>query len=76
MIKKTGKEKYEVKSFTNNKIVYTVEKYGDEWICDCPAFMHRKEAIPCKHILGMRMFLYHEKRSKTQNRKQNQNKLG
>ena len=56
MIKKISEEKYEVKSFTDNKIVYIVEKYGGKWICDCLAFMHRKEAIPCKHIVKLTMY--------------------
>jgi len=57
MIKKISEEKYEIKSFTNDKDVYIVEKIGEKWVCSCPAFIHRKEAFPCKHIIRLTMYL-------------------
>jgi hypothetical protein len=39
---------WKVESFTEKGKFYTVEKFGEEWICDCPSFEHRH--IECKHI--------------------------
>jgi len=40
--------KWRVESFTEPGKFYTVEKFGEEWICDCPSFENRK--LECKHI--------------------------
>lgn len=40
--------KWKVESFTEKGRFYNVEKFGEEWICDCPSFENRH--IECKHI--------------------------
>ena len=42
------KTKWKVESFTEPGKFYNVEKFGEEFICDCPSFEHRH--LECKHI--------------------------
>lgn len=42
------KTEWKVESFTEKGKFYTVEKFGEEFICDCPSFEYRH--IECKHI--------------------------
>lgn len=39
---------WKVESFTEKGKFYTVERFGEELICDCPSFEYRH--IECKHI--------------------------
>jgi len=52
-----------VKSETNPTIFYTVEKFGERWVCSCKSFKyncHTEEGLKnnkrrfCKHILKIK----------------------
>ena len=40
--------KWKVESFTEKGKFYNVEKFGEEYVCDCPSFENRH--MECKHI--------------------------
>lgn len=42
------KDKWKVESFTEPGKFYNIEKFGDEYVCDCPSFENRH--VECKHI--------------------------
>lgn len=42
------KTNWKVESFTEPGKFYNVERFGEEWICDCPSFQNRH--VECKHI--------------------------
>lgn len=48
--KDIGEGKFEVKSFSNPEIVYTVDAIGET--CTCPFF--EKRQIECKHLKSLR----------------------
>jgi len=55
------RNKWKVESFTEPGKFYNIEKFGEEFICDCPSFQNRH--MECKHIKRLKEALDIESKS-------------
>jgi len=53
---KVNEKEYRVPSEFSEGEVYTISRafHGKHWVCNCPAFLYRKEDRDCKHIAALK----------------------